>query len=142
MKKVLSLLLLVIILLNFSACNASTNETTSPKNIYIGSESFTKDEFRDMLNNNEYKFRNEYIGKSVTVTGKITKIEGSYKSTNLNHFFEAVVTVDGLWCFEVSEDNPILQNADVGDSVTATGTISTSLIWQVYCYGNAKITKN
>lgn len=144
MKKVISILLVLVIILGLCACNADTvpAENTSTKNIYIGSESFTKAEFQNIVNTNEYKFRNTYVGETVTVTGKITKIEGSYKSTNLNHYFEAVVVVDGLWAFEVSDDNPILKNANVGDSVTATGTISTSLGFQIYCYGNAKITQN
>ena len=135
MKKAISLILALMMCLSLCACGGEK------ASVHIGDESFTQNEFQEIVNNNNFKFRNSYVGKSATVTGKITKIDGAYINSNLGHKFNAVITIDGKWCFEVSKSNPILENANVGDVVTATGTISTNLGFQVFCYGNATIVK-
>lgn len=135
MKKAIAIILALVMCLSLCACGAEK------ASVHIGDETFTINEFQEIVTNNNFKFRDSYVGKSATVTGKITKIDGTYTSSNLNHTFDSLVTIDGRWCFEVSKSNPILKNVDVGDLVTATGTITTNLGFQVFCYGNATITK-
>ena len=107
--------------------------------VVVNGENFSISEFEKIVENNSNQFRNTYVGKSASVTGKITEISSSYRSTNLNHTFSAVVVVENKWYFEVSSSNPILSTAKVGDKVTANATITTALYGDVYCYGNSII---
>ena len=133
--------IVIVILAIFCAVIIKNVVANSGNGVSANGQSFSISEFKDMVNNNGNKFENEYVGTEVTVTGRVTKIESDYRSTNLNHYFSAVVVVEGTWYFEVSSQNPALKNLEIGDKVAATGVISTDLYSDVYCYGDSTIIK-
>ena len=140
---IIALSLVCIILINNAISNSenAVASSNSGNGVVVNGESFSISEFANMVENNNYKFSNTYVGEVATVTGNITKIQSNYRSTNLNHTFSAVIVVEGKWYFEVSSSNSILNSVNVGDKVTAKAKISTDLYGDVYCYGNAIINK-
>ncbi len=143
MKKVISILLVLVMALSLCACGetitsgASSNSVKS--RVVVNGETFSISDFKNLVKDNNYKFEKTYVGQTATVTGKVTKIDGAMRHGNLNVYLDAVIVVENTWYFEVNSDNSILNTLNVDDVVTITGTISTDLYGDVYCYGNATV---
>lgn len=142
MKKVISMIMVIVLCVSMCACGSGElKDTAVQSSVFVNGETYTLQEFKDIAENNSLKF-SKYIGKGATVTGKITEIETDWISSNLNHSFDVTITIESKWCFEVSSNNPMLDNINLGDIVTITGVISTDLYGVVYCFGNATIKKD
>ena len=140
MKKAISIMLVLVMALSLCACGKIvTSNAPSKSHVVVNGETFSISDFEKLVKDNNYKFENTYLGKTATVTGKVTKIDGAMRHGNLNVYLDAVIVVEDTWYFEVNSDNSILNTLNVNDVVTVTGTISADLYGDVYCYGNATV---
>ena len=98
MKKILLCLLCGVILLGMTGCGKQ--EKAQITRVDGEKESLTYSELSDLYKNNEINFNEKYIGSTITITGKIKKIEKE-ESLNTNYAYDSegsiYETEENLW---------------------------------------------
>ncbi len=150
MKRVCLLIVSIVasmcLMLELSSCgsnkitNSFSNNNDNNK-ITINNESFSFDEFGDILSHDTRK-ANRYVGQKAIVTGRISdlkeNLEIQYSSSRF--YFDGAIILNSYWYFKVSPS--VLDNYEVGDIITIEGEISTYRGRDVYCYiDNTILTK-
>ena len=91
----------------------------------------------DLADENRIKWEQEYFNATVTITGKVEDIGSKTKIVNGGNLYASVRIADKgnkgwTFCFRTDEDSwskygDIVRNLEVGDTVTATGRITSTM---------------
>lgn len=117
MKKVISLFLLMVMVLNLCACSGGKNYTIHRPS--GGTEEMSAKDFADLKQNNQLKYSKDYAGCSISGSGKITKIEkgpayGFYYYTQGYSYYTITIN-DEIMILTLEE---LLPSCEVGDTVS------------------------
>lgn len=134
MKKVISLFLLMVMVLNLCACsgNENVNQSASPKVMIDGTEvSLTA---KDICN-----FSSRYMGQKICVTGKVERVSGPYYYIDSKPYFDYydIELADG-WTIRVSDEDPIINIINIGSMITAEGYIMDAWVDVLICGKTSK----
>lgn len=129
MKKAISILLALVLVLSLCACggNDSKNQSANPKVMIDGKEvSITASDIRN--------FSSRYIGSKITVTAKVERVEGPYYYVDSKPYFDYYdIDLAGGWTIRVSDEDDIISQVNIGDTITASGYIMDAWVSVLIC---------
>lgn len=128
MKKAISVFLALVLVLSLCACGGNGNsQSAGPKVIIDGKEvSITASDIRN--------FSSRYIGSKITVTAKVERVEGPYYYVDSKPYFDYydIKLAEG-WTIRVSDEDDIISQVNIGDTITATGYIMDAWVSVLIC---------
>lgn len=150
-KKVSFWIFIILLILMVGAYTSCAGTFKSAKVTFADSDlkEVTAKEIDNLSYENKPKWEDLYFNSKVTVTGKVEKVGGSTKLANaggkLIHGYVTIADKGNkgwTFCFYPDDNNwskykDIVENLEVGDTVTATGVIKSSLftsgveLWKV-----------
>lgn len=129
MKKVISILLVLALAFGLCACggNNDKNSSAGPKVIIDGKEvSITAKDVCD--------FSSKYMGKKITVTSTVKRVEGPYYYIDSKPYFDYYdIELEGGWTIRVSDEDDIINQIDLGSTITASGYIMDAWVDVLIC---------
>jgi len=116
MRKIVLVILTLVICLSLTACGSYDYTINLPSG---NKESMSAKDFIDLKKNNQLKYSKEYVGCSISGSGKITQIESGvadefYYYTNEYSYYTITIN-DEIVILTLEE---YLPSCEVGDAVT------------------------
>jgi len=130
MKKLFISLLSILLIFSLTACSLGSNKATVTTNSGEVKE-MTFDEIKDLPDENQPLFTEEYCGATVEFTGKISSVGGAYL---LRSWFEVDAYLEiessssgpGVWFVEIPRSEA--SNYNVGDTVYVKGKLAMATV--------------
>lgn len=133
MKRVLSMVMTLCMLLSLCACGSALtgtgtgSETGAKADTYAKvtfsdgtSETFEVGEIPAMIRENQYAYNNKYAGNQIEVVTTVTDIESNYGMAGF-----VPIDFEGGWNCYLKEDTPVIIDLRNGTLVKVTGTLTT-----------------
>ncbi len=141
------LVIFILILGTFASCKIMNSVKENEEYLILGNETITLKEFYEEVKDNKVKFASKYKGEKVTIVGRIESIEEGSYNTNLNHSFNAIISIRcdnttyATFIYVEAGSMSKASQFEVGDLVKVTGKFSSNLYSDFYMYGPNTITK-
>ncbi|MGN1412935.1 MAG: zinc ribbon domain-containing protein [Anaerovoracaceae bacterium] len=138
-KRISFWILIVLLVLMVGAYTSCAGTFKSAKVTFANNElkASSAKEVVNLENENRIKWEQEYFNATVTITGKVEDIGSKTKIVNGGNLYASVRIADKgnkgwTFCFYTDEDSwskyrDIVQDLEVGDTVTATGKITETM---------------
>ena len=126
MKRFLTAILALLMIVSLCACGGNGNSKESVITNSGVTKEMTFAEIKDVIENNNVQFEDEYMGADITVTSTVTKVGGLYE---LTAWFDCEAYVEleagssmGSWFYPITRD--YASTLSVGDEITVSGKIA------------------
>ena len=79
-------------------------------------------------------FSSKYMGKKITVTSTVKRVEGPYYYIDSKPYFDYYdIDLEGGWTIRVSDEDDIINQIDLGSTITASGYIMDAWVSVLIC---------
>ena len=138
MKKLISMIMVFVLCVSMCACGAPSSGNESQNS---DAQSQNKKAMVILDNGTEFvtandicSFSSKYMGKSISVTAKVTRIDGPYYYIDSKPYFDYYdIALEGGWEVRVHDEDPIMSTIKIGDTITAKGLVMDAWVTVLIC---------